>query len=229
MVRHQSLSELIMMSGEHVGTWGNQWSIILSLFGRYPPVSIKPCLYMFIDLGHCIFRKIKGIEASKETVLIADENGIIDGNFTLQPKDYDNRSRTSEKYSNSSDPHPDILFWHSFWPHYTWHIFSHTTWYSICHSIWHSTWHSTWHMIICSDILSGTFSGILSDMAIWRSGPGALHIRSRHMVKLVHGDSPTEPAEGKRRRTRAEEKTRRRGEKKGGRILTLLPPVICHP
>ena len=41
-------------------------------------------------------------------------------------------------YFTSSDPHPDILFWHSF-RHSIWHIF----WHSIC--IWHSIWHLFWH------------------------------------------------------------------------------------
>ena len=53
------------------------------------------------------------------------------------------------KYFTSSDPHPDILFWHAFW-HYIWHtdILSDIFWYILpdWHSIWHIFWHSIWHL-----------------------------------------------------------------------------------
>ena len=76
-------------------------------------------------------------------------------------------------YFTSSEPYPDILFWHTFW-----HLSP-----SIWHSIWHSTWLSSSHTIwahILSHILSGVLSGINSDilsdiLSGMCSGPGALH------------------------------------------------------
>ena len=40
------------------------------------------------------------------------------------------------KFFSSSDPHPETLFWHSFW---------HTTWkWRMAYFSWHSIWHSIW-------------------------------------------------------------------------------------
>ena len=56
---------------------------------------------------------------------------------------------TVDKLLSLSNPHPDILFWHSFW---------HTVWKYIYwimfgiiwlwHSFWHILWHSFWHSIV---------------------------------------------------------------------------------
>ena len=70
----------------------------------------------------------------------------------------------------SSDPHPETLFWHSFWMFLTyhlevymaysfwhatviyciyciWHLFWHTFWHLFWHSFWHSIWRLFWHSI----------------------------------------------------------------------------------
>ena len=75
-------------------------------------------------------------------------------------------SNNCQNYFTSSDPHPDISFWH-----FIWH--SNSFWHSTSHLFWHSSWHAPQH----------------PELAIWCSGPGALHcIRTS-----PHGSDPFMP------------------------------------
>ena len=81
---------------------------------------------------------------------------------------------------SSSHPHPETLFWHSFWHtvskynmfnmaylfwHSIWHSFRHSIWPLFWHSIWHlfrhsfchSFWHSFWYSINLASILWHSF------------------------------------------------------------------------
>ena len=92
------------------------------------------------------------------------------------------------KYFTSSDPHPDILFWHAFW-HYIWHtdILSDINYILTYSDIFYLT-------DILSDIYSDILSGIYSDI-LYMTSCLAVEIRQCPLSSGARGWGPAVPTE----------------------------------